>query len=146
MRATHGSSAHTLIVVHDTQVTDQRLKPNTSPANSAPPKRIPSRRASRKVPSEAMNSFRAAMTASESQNGRTYAGTVNGDSVADCRFAWNGRPPMMYGFHSGMSGNDARVCCMKSCHICTASVCSRLEPSSGTSSGRLVSHGVAVHR
>ena len=70
-RQTHGSSAQTLIVVQETQVTDQRLKPNTTPASSAPPKRMRSWRASRKVPSAATNSFSAAITASESQKGST---------------------------------------------------------------------------
>ena len=54
-----------------TQLTVQRLKPNTMPASSAPPKRMPSARASRNVPNAARNSFSAAIHASESQNGST---------------------------------------------------------------------------
>jgi hypothetical protein len=53
---------------------------------------------------------------------------------------------MMYGFHSGMWGSASRVCCMKGCHIWTASPCSRFEPRSGTSGGRMDSQGAEVHR
>ena len=53
---------------------------------------------------------------------------------------------MMYGFHSGMSGSAARVCCRNGWNMKTESVCSRFEPSTGTSAGRLESQGVAVQR
>jgi hypothetical protein len=44
------------------------------------------------------------MTASDFQKGRTYAGQVKGEKIADWAFATNGRPPIMCGFHSGTSG------------------------------------------
>jgi hypothetical protein len=70
-RQSQGRYAHTLIVVHDTHVTDHMLKPKTIPASSAPPKRIPSVRPSRNAPSAATRSFSAAMGASESRKGST---------------------------------------------------------------------------
>ncbi len=70
-RHTQGSTAQTLMVVQETQVTDQRLNPNTSPHRNAPVGRRPNARASRNAPSAATNSFSAAITASESQNGST---------------------------------------------------------------------------
>jgi hypothetical protein len=80
---------------HDTQVTDQRLKPNTRPHISEPPKRIPSVRPSRNAPSAATNSLSAATTASESQNGRMYAGMLNGENTADCGSPSSERPLRM---------------------------------------------------
>ena len=71
-RQIQGRNAQTLTVGQATQLTIQRLKPNTVPASSAPPKRIPSARPSRNVPNAARNSFKAATNASESQNGSTY--------------------------------------------------------------------------
>lgn len=79
----------------DTQVTHQRLKPKTSPVRKAPPKRMPSAFPSRKAPSAATNSFRAAITASDFQKGRTYAGTLNGENTADCGSPRNERPLRM---------------------------------------------------
>ncbi len=66
--------------------------------------------------------------------------------MADCEFAWKGRPPMMYGFQSGTCGSSARVCCRNGWNMKTESVCSRFEPSTGTSAGRLESQGVPVQR
>ena len=65
------TSAHTDIVGHATQVTDQRLKPKTSPASSAPPWRIPSSRPSRYVPKAATKSLSTAMTPSAVHRSRT---------------------------------------------------------------------------
>jgi hypothetical protein len=62
------------------------------------------------VPNAATNSFRIATTASDFQNGSTYTGNVNGEKIADWALARKGRPAMTCGFHSGASGNAARVC------------------------------------
>jgi hypothetical protein len=40
-----------------------------------------------------------------------YVGQLKGEKTADCMLATNGRPPMMCGFQSGMSGRCARVNC-----------------------------------
>jgi hypothetical protein len=53
---------------------------------------------------------------------------------------------MTYGFQSGTSGSSARVCWRNGWNMNTESVCSRFEPSSGTSAGRLESQGVPVQR
>ena len=65
---------------------------------SAPAKRMPSSRASRNVPSAATKSLSAAISASERQNGSTYAGRLNAEKTADEAFA-----------QVGASGHDVRV-------------------------------------
>ena len=75
---------------------------------SAPAKRMPSSRASRNVPSAATKSLSAAISASERQNGSTYAGRLNPEKTADEAFPRYGRPAMMYGFQSGTCGRVAR--------------------------------------
>ena len=72
------------MVGHETQVTIQRLKPKAIPASREPAKRMPIARASRKVPSAATNSFKAAISARERHSGSTYAGKLKGEKTADC--------------------------------------------------------------
>ena len=81
------------MVGHETQVTIQKLKPKAIPARREPAKRMPSARASRKVPNAATNSFKAAISARERQSGSTYAGTLKGEKTADCALPRYGRPP-----------------------------------------------------
>ena len=71
MSSSHGISTQTLLCGHDAQKTMNWPKPNTVPASSAPLKRIRRAIAKQKVPMAATNTFRAAMTASERQKGRT---------------------------------------------------------------------------
>ena len=111
------------------------------PASSAPPKRIPSARPSRNVPNAARNSFKAATNASESQNGSTYEGTLNGENTADCALPMKGRPPIRYGFQSGTSGKSARVASRNGWNTTAASPIERFEPSTGIPAGTSDSHG-----
>ena len=60
-----------LVSGHASQTTKNVPKAKTSPATSAPPKRIPSRRPSRNVPNEATNSLSSAITVSAFESGRT---------------------------------------------------------------------------
>ena len=56
---------------YEIQVTIHRLSAKTSPASSAPPKRMPSARASRNMPNAATHSLSTADQLSAVQNGRT---------------------------------------------------------------------------
>jgi hypothetical protein len=67
----HGMNAYTLLKGQASQTTKNVPNANTTPLSSAPPERIPSTRANRKVPNAATNSFRTATTASDFQNGST---------------------------------------------------------------------------
>jgi hypothetical protein len=62
---------HTLMCGYDTQVTIHRLKPKTSPAVSAPAKRMPSARPRRNMPKADTQSFSTAIQLSAVQNGST---------------------------------------------------------------------------
>ena len=122
--SSHGSHAHTLLSGHVSQTTKNSPNANTIPASSAPGKRIPSARASRCVPIAAQNSFSAATTPSDHQNGSSSAGQVNGENSADWAFATNGRPPITCGFHSGTSGIGPRAHWPNGWNTSTASACS----------------------
>ena len=130
---------------HASQTTKKVPNENTAPASSAPPKRMPSARPSRKVPNAATNSFSTAMTASDFQNGSTYAGHVNGEKTADCAFATNGRPAMMCGFHSGMCGSASRTYWKKGWNTVTASAVSKFAPPHRTPDGAESVHGAVLH-
>jgi hypothetical protein len=91
--SSHGSQAHTFGSGHETQTRKYNENANTSPARSAPAKRIPSARPSRYVPNAATKTFSRQTIPSDHQKGRTYAGRLNGESTADWAFAKKGRPP-----------------------------------------------------
>ncbi len=101
----YGISGKTFVSGHGSHTTKKVPNAKTTPAKSAPPKRMPSTRASRNVPRAAMNSLSIAITASDFQSGRTKAGTEKGENTADCALAMYGRPAMMWGFQSGIPGS-----------------------------------------
>src|SRR3954453_3384741 len=55
----------------------------------------------------------------------TYAKTLKGEKIADCASAWNGRPAVIQGFQSGISGKLRLTSRRNGCICCGAS------PSSG---------------
>ncbi len=142
----HGSHANTLASGQASHTTKYIPNAKTQPATNAPPKRMPRARASRNVPNAAMNSLSAAMSASERQNGRTYAGALNGENTADCALPTNGRPSMMCGFHRGASGSRSRVYRMKGSNCVPGSPSWKFVPVYRTDAGFSAFHGIESQR
>src|ERR687889_1336209 len=69
---------------------------------------------------------------------------LKGENTADCAFATKGRPAMMCGFQSGMSGSRSRVQRANGMKTSLWSAISKLLPSGGTSAGCDVVQGVAL--
>jgi hypothetical protein len=67
----HGRRAQTFVCGQATQTRKNRLKAKTTPASSAPPKRMPSARPSRYVPIAATKTLRAAARPSDHQKPST---------------------------------------------------------------------------
>ena len=86
------------------------------------------------------------MTPSAVHRGRTYPGRLKGEKTPDCGSATNGRPLSVSLSHSGMWGSERRVTTSGGWNCSGASTCSKFEPATGTSAGRVALQGVAVHR
>ena len=143
-RSSHGISGKMLVSGHASQTTKKVPKAKTTPLGSAPPKRMPSARASRNAPKAATKSFNAAASARDFQNGSTNDGQLKGEKTAFCVSARKGRPRRCGGSRGDASGTRRRAYCANGWNTTTESASSKFAPSPWTSAGRSAFQGTSL--